>query len=245
MRVVSLLSIGFVFLQSLSARADAFDPKSCEGPAMTRAEAIARFAPGTTETIIGTYVIEKRQRTCNAVTGCGSWQAPVTKLAASLGRLTPDLELRGEVRLVLEGTDIRVKLVQDGNLGSYCSLADAATQSCTTYAFNMGSQWGGSGGYYPTVVPLSKVDNKNLTLSGVLTSTCLRLTDSAKSDKFEEEYAVLATLTAGQPIPLAQCPINHSFMQCGGKAGKGATTCCQAGLTTCAQSGCDCWASCR
>lgn len=52
---------------------DVFDPASCQGPSMTRAEAIARFEPAASKTALGPLSVSVRARRCHAVTGCAAW----------------------------------------------------------------------------------------------------------------------------------------------------------------------------
>jgi hypothetical protein len=110
----------------------------------------------------------------------------------------------------------------------------------------MGDQWGGSGGYFPTMAALTDVESADVQLSRVLTSQCLRLawaaTDASGDDV--QEFALLAPVSPGPPLPPNPCPGGGTQMACGSQAA-GQTTCCQNGLTTCPQSGCDCWAACQ
>jgi len=230
-----------------SPSADPFDPASCGGPSMTRAEAVALLAPGTSDAIVGRYVIQKRSRTCSPVTGCGAWGASTTMLGSSLGSRSLNMEMRGDLHLKVVGSNVQLELGQGGRgstSGSTCSSVGAA-QACSAYAYIAGYQWGGSGGMYPTQSVIIKADNARLTLGGVLTSTCVRLADTARSADKEEEYVLLAKLTSGTTPPTPACPDNKHLMQCGSRASSGQTTCCQMGLTTCPQSGCDCWGACN
>src|SRR4029078_11047785 len=59
--------------------ADPFDAQSyCPGPAMTRAQALAHFDPGTQSTSFGTFRGAYRERDCNDVTGCTAWKTTTT-----------------------------------------------------------------------------------------------------------------------------------------------------------------------
>jgi hypothetical protein len=55
---------------------DPFDAASCAGAPITKAQAVARFAPGSSEAwLTTTTTVRTRVRTCNPVTGCGAWSA--------------------------------------------------------------------------------------------------------------------------------------------------------------------------
>lgn len=225
---------------------DPFDPNSCTGAPMTREEALAFFAPGTTKAVIGEYVIQKRSRPCNSVTGCGTWREPITRIGHSLGSISADMEMRGRVVLEVQGDEIVLKL-EDVTLpervGSQCSIVRGDTHECSRYSYVMGYQW--LNGPSPTVTSISTAGSGRLELSGLLTTSCLRLTHSARSTSVEEQYVVLSQLTSGAPPPPMDCPSSdQTLMQCGSRAAPGATTCCRRGTTTCPQSGCDCWSSC-
>lgn len=224
--------------------ADPFDPASCIGAPMTRDQAIALFAPGATDIVVGSYVIQKRSRPCNAVTGCGAWGATTTRLGSSIGSLSPDLEMKGSLHLKVVGDDIQLQLIDvtHGDAGSACSSV-GGPQTCSAYEYVMGYQWGGSGGEFPTWSTVVKADSKGVALGGVLTASCVRLTDRARSPQAEEEYVLYATLAPPSTPSVAACPEDERIMRCGARA-PGQTTCCRRGLTTCPQTGCDCWAKC-
>lgn len=58
---------------------DPFDSTSyCAGPAMTRAQALALFAPGALSTELGAFGGAYRERDCNDVTGCTAWKTTTT-----------------------------------------------------------------------------------------------------------------------------------------------------------------------
>jgi hypothetical protein len=55
---------------------DPFDPASCPGPPMSRAEAISRLRAGATDSgVIGSYLLHSRRRDCSTLSGCSEWQA--------------------------------------------------------------------------------------------------------------------------------------------------------------------------
>lgn len=54
---------------------DLFDDAAFGGAPLTRAEAVALFAPGAARADLGAFVFAQRSRTCNQVTGCGAWDA--------------------------------------------------------------------------------------------------------------------------------------------------------------------------
>lgn len=232
-----------------SGTTDPFDPASCPGPALTAAQAARFFQPGAVQAVIGSYTIEMRQRSCNTVTGCGSWGAPTTEIGSVLGGGTRPLS--GTILLNVQGSDILLAL-QDAteekpySMGASCSAVNGTPETCGAYEYDLGDQWGGSGGLFPTMVSLIDVADANVLFSGVLTKTCLRLAysavDSAGNDV--QQFVLLAPVSAGAPLPPDPCPGGGTQMACGSQA-PGQTTCCQNGLTTCPQSGCDCWGACQ
>lgn len=232
-----------------SVTGDPFDPQSCPGQSLTEAQAAQFFHSGATQAVIGSYTIEMRQRSCNAVTGCGAWGAPTTDVGVALGGAT--LPLMGEILLNVQGSSV-VLALQDSteelpySMGTTCSAVDGSPETCGTYEYDMGDQWGGSGGYYPTMAALTDLNSANVQLSGVLTSQCLRLVYAANDANGDDvqEFALLSPVSPGPPLPPNPCPGGGTQMACGSQAA-GQTTCCQKGLTTCPQSGCDCWAACQ
>jgi hypothetical protein len=54
---------------------DPFDPASCTGPTITRADVAQRFQAGATTAPVGKYTVYYRSRTCDSLTGCGPWAA--------------------------------------------------------------------------------------------------------------------------------------------------------------------------
>ena len=229
---------------------DPFDPASCPGTPLTVAQAAQLFQSGASQAIVGSYAIEMRQRSCTALTGCGAWGTPTMTIAATLGDGI-DRGLSGQIQLTVQGTSILLAL-QDSTeelpsfMGTQCSAIDGSTETCGAYEYNLGDQWGGSGGDFPTLEPLIDQNGANVMLSGVLTGQCLRLSYAALDSNGNDvqEYAVLAPVSAGAPPPVNPCPGGGTQMACGSQASQG-TTCCGAGLTTCPSSGCDCWAACN
>lgn len=229
---------------------DPFDPASCPGTPLTQAQAVELFQSGASEAIVGTYTIQMRQRSCTALTGCGAWGGTTTTIAGSLGDLGLDRALTGQVQLSVQDTTIQLGL-QDSTeelpyfMGTQCSAVDGSTQTCGDYAYDYGDQWGGSGGLYPTLMPLTDQNGNNVDFTGVLTATCLRLAYAAldSNNNDVQEFVVLAPIAPGAPPPPNACPGGGTQMACG-SAAAGQTTCCQAGLTTCPSSGCDCWGAC-
>ena len=226
-----------------------FDPASCPGPSLTQAQAAQFFQPGATQAVIGSYTLSMRQRSCNGVTGCGAWSTPTTAVGVALGGGTQPLS--GTILLNVQGSSVVLDL-QDSteekpySMGASCSAVDGSPQSCGAYEYDMGDQWGGSGGYFPTMAGLTDVDSNDVLLSGVLTAQCLRLAYAARdaSGNDVQQFVLLAPVSPGPPLPPDPCPGGGSPMACGSQAA-GQTTCCQKGLTTCPQSGCDCWAACQ
>jgi hypothetical protein len=54
---------------------DPFDPDACLEDGMTQQEAQAHFGQGASTASLGTVMIVRRDRPCNAATGCGPWNA--------------------------------------------------------------------------------------------------------------------------------------------------------------------------
>lgn len=233
----------------VSRTSDPFDPQSCTGAAMTFEDAVALFEPGATKATIGEYVVQRRARPCNSVTGCGAWGATTTLLGMSLGSLGFDMEMRGAVGLEVEGGQIIVKL-EDGSwegAGSDCGIVAGANQACSAYTYVVGTQWGGSGGLFPTwstVVTAVDGSERTLDLSGTMTASCLRFRELVRGTDVEEEYVVLSRFTDPVTPEEPVCPAGSYEAECGSLAEPGLTTCCNIGLVTCPQSGCDCWGSC-
>ena len=230
---------------------DPFDPGSCPGAPLTQAQAAKFFQAGATQAIIGSYTLEMRKRACNAVTGCGAWGAPTTTIGLTLGQLGADRTLSGQILLNVQGTGITLSLVDSteelpDSMGATCGAVAATPLQCTEYEYDLGDQWGGSGGLYPTLIQVIDANGKNVTLGGVLTSTCLRLAYAAidSSSNTVQEFVILSPVAPGPPPPPNPGPGGGTPMACGGQA-PGQMTCCQNGLTTCPSSGCDCWGACE
>lgn len=85
----------------LTAAESAFDDSSCTGTPLTRAEFIAKFAPGASEAKLGNYQLYTRTRTCSSVTGCSAWGTPVNVGTGGIrpqplaGALTLSISSRG------------------------------------------------------------------------------------------------------------------------------------------------------
>src|SRR5579884_3234707 len=231
------------------ATTDPFDPQSCPGQPLTEAQAATFFQAGATQAVVGSYTIEMRQRSCNSVTGCGPWGTPTTGLGAVLGGGTQPLT--GTILLNVQGSSV-VLTLQDRTeelpyfMGSTCSAVDGTPETCGAYSYDIGDQWGGSGGLFPTMGELTDQSSANVLLSGVITTQCLRLAYAAKdsSGNDVQQFVLLAPVAPGAPPPPNPCPGGGTQMACGSQA-PGQTTCCQNGLTTCPQSGCDCWGACQ
>jgi hypothetical protein len=230
------------------ATTDPFDPASCPGQPLTETQAAQFFQAGATQAVIGSYTIEMRKRDCNPVTGCDAWGSPTTATGAALGG--GEQEMSGTILLNVQGSSV-VLALQDAteekpySMGATCSAVDGTSEACGAYEYDMGDQWGGSGGLFPTMAALIDVNDANVTLSGVLTKSCLRLAYAAvdSSGNQIQQFVLFAPVSAGAPLPPDPCPGGGTQMACGSQA-PGQTTCCQNGLITCPQSGCDCWGAC-
>ncbi|MBI3073083.1 MAG: hypothetical protein HYY84_13295 [Deltaproteobacteria bacterium] len=93
-----------------------FNPRSCAAPAMTEAEARARFRPGSTEVDLGAYQVSYRQRRCHRATGCSPW---------SVGRSPSSTNFRGIVRLKTTANNkVRLHIMARGVSQCQESLTD-------------------------------------------------------------------------------------------------------------------------
>lgn len=102
-----------------------WDPSWCEGPPITRAELLARFAPASTTGKLGRIAMNARRRTCHEITGCLAWEpAPDVPFNAFLftghhnvfvGDPTRVVATpaTGSARLALERTTIKLTLALD------------------------------------------------------------------------------------------------------------------------------------
>ena len=86
---------------------DPFDPASCAGASITFAEAVARFPPGQSAVTLSSYVVMRRDRTCNGVTGCSAWGTSYQALAAPpVGNLSGGFPLQGSFGLNVSGSNV-------------------------------------------------------------------------------------------------------------------------------------------
>jgi hypothetical protein len=89
---------------------DPFDPDACLEEEMLESEARSRFGQGASTASIGTVTIVRRDRPCNAATGCGPWNA------------TQDVETT-DVGLAIAGggsqIDLTLGATDCGRLGAY------------------------------------------------------------------------------------------------------------------------------
>jgi len=65
---------------------DPFDPRSCDGPIITGAEAAQKFKAGASKAVLGAYAVYTRGRPCSSLTGCGAWE-PTRKVATGVAIL--------------------------------------------------------------------------------------------------------------------------------------------------------------
>lgn len=175
------------------AAPDPFDPASCAGPAMTKAQAIARFSAGATSAKLGDFAILQRKHWCNPLTGCVDWSAPETLLrgSASLSVIGQDIVP------VLRGPDPAVVCGFGGtsswNNGTTCSQIGGPLD-CPTF---------GLGGFYgdnitcptcPKECRLQSLGTGHLT--GTATASCLRLdrSEAVRYDSLTKSYEYAQTV---------------------------------------------------
>jgi hypothetical protein len=74
---------------------------------ITFAEAIAKFPAGSSEVTLSSYILWRRDRTCNLQTGCTAW-GPAQQAAAAFwgGNLTGGFPLHGSFGLKIKGSNI-------------------------------------------------------------------------------------------------------------------------------------------
>lgn len=88
-------------------RRDPFDPASCAGAPITFAEAVAKFAAGSSRVTLASYVLMRRDRTCNAVTGCSPWgPAAQADAAPPVGNLSGGFPLKGSFGLKTSNSNV-------------------------------------------------------------------------------------------------------------------------------------------
>src|SRR4051812_8192129 len=74
-----------------------FDPASCQGAAISDADALARFAPGAGAAQAGRFSMVMRERTCTNRTGCTAWRrVSRTKVWEGPTDLPVDLPMTGD-----------------------------------------------------------------------------------------------------------------------------------------------------
>lgn len=170
---------------------DPFNPSSCVGAPMSRSEALARFKPGESSVTMGSYKVFRRDRTCNTFTGCGSWS-------------DPSEAYEGQAVLHVDDAQVLLRLSGRGyscGSGAGCGAVNGSPTSCGPYQYSSkgatyGCSYGGiCGGYCET-------HDLDISFSGALTSSCLRLTASSRwpqtsaerDGRYQEtEYVALST----------------------------------------------------
>ncbi len=158
---------------------DPFDPNSCTGASMTKEEALAFFEPGAREVVIGEYMMQRRSRPCNDVTGCGAWGEPIT-----IGR--------GNILLAVHGDDIVLEL--EDSRRSWDSRRRSVRIDCSTVSeaqMCSGYRYANNPDAWNPISFVNKIDGSQLELSGSLTSSCIRLADKATMPSGEYEYVLL------------------------------------------------------
>lgn len=100
-KVIVKNRIGGPVVLPSSGSSEPFDPSACLDPAMTQAQAVARFPMGASSTALGTVTIKRRSRPCNTLTGCAAWGAADSEGTAAAGLVTSG----SNVNFTLAGRD--------------------------------------------------------------------------------------------------------------------------------------------
>lgn len=125
---------------------DPFDPASCSGPAITFAQAAAKFPSGASSVALGSYKLMARSRSCNSVTGCSAWGTPTqAKAPPPHGYDTGDFVLGGTFRIITSGSNLEVSPLDDTCKAaySYCnaSLSFPSTETSGTLTFPQATEY--------------------------------------------------------------------------------------------------------
>jgi hypothetical protein len=160
---------------------------ACTGPQITRAELLTRFAPGSTTSSLGRFVMNARQRACQDVTTCGEWQpagaVPFNQYVWTGHHFsfregptrTIAVPASGNAALSLKGTDIVLTLG-----------LDAAPLSITSFAqFPFSEIAYGGGTDYFVGSDVNTLSNRQLTNAQTVTNACLY------AETFGREYKKL------------------------------------------------------
>lgn len=122
---------------------DPFDPSSCDGPTITRAEAIAKTGAGNSfREVAPAVLLQQHKRSCNATTGCSAWGATVpashTYYMASGGdNYNVSRTYNVHLSFAVNGNDINA-VVEDVSNSAHCPGCGPSgfSQNLTTGAIN-------------------------------------------------------------------------------------------------------------
>lgn len=122
---------------------DPFDPTSCAGPTISRAEAIARIGAGNAfREVAPARLLQARKRSCNSVTGCSAWGATApashTYYMASGGdNYNRERQYNAHLVFSVQGNDINA-VVEDISNSAHCPACTPSgfSQNLTTGAID-------------------------------------------------------------------------------------------------------------
>lgn len=117
---------------SISSWEDPFDEKSCQGEDISLQEVAHLFRPGD-DTVTMPYQIFQRNRKCNSISGCGSWEPPIAFYG--LGTLT--LKVEDNNQIFIDLTDLNpnyaYKYFNEANYSYVTYVAGHSDKSCGFY----------------------------------------------------------------------------------------------------------------
>ena len=170
-----------------SFSAEAFDPASCEGTAMTYADAEARWSAG--DGTLGSYQMVFRRRSCEDG-ACGPWvEIPLTDIpwATRASGIAKIVSSSGALRLYIQNaTCEHHHYLYDTryNIGASCS-GIGATLTCDSYHYPGICEYDSSPGMaYPLL-------SQALRFNGTMTDACLRLSADVSTPSSEAQAAIL------------------------------------------------------
>lgn len=161
--------------------ASIFDPSWQTGTKITASQISARFAPGATRAEVGKFAIAMRNRSCNSISGCTSWNYPAPNFAWMTYQLwipgpgwSPQKScfqfetasfpaVSGTAAFVIAGTKVDLSL-ESSPIGSTRCADIAGSTGCSNFQTSTVRPTGGrdcslpnpaGSGAYPDVYPVS------------------------------------------------------------------------------------------
>jgi hypothetical protein len=234
---------GWVTGGSGGASTDPFDPASCTGAPMTRAQALTYFAPAATEAALAPFHVQIRERSCNSVTGCAAWHDGTWSLRGWQGELRSEAPIDGvlDLSLVSGVFDLspRASLCNPDEAITTCGDVSAPSVSCTAPSLPLDPRSPCTGSN------TAQLGTTAAPLAGIVTDHCTRLSAHAadapdENGTYTEYEAVLSSTygtSACQPLTCAAAGKTCGTMPdgCGGTLECGT---CGAG-STCSNNVCE------